>query len=328
MKKVFITGISGQDGIILTSKLLRLNENITVIGTSRHPDLELFKQKLNIFLNSKKPINLKILNIDFSDNIQIENIFQNYQPDTVFNLMGPSNVNDSIGNEDYYHKNIYLSFENLVSSLKTIDKEVKFFQASSSEMFGISNKPLSENSNLEPRNPYAIAKYKVKNSIDNKYFDCENITFIEGIMFNHESELRSNKFLIMKIIDDVIKIHKNKLKKTTVGSLEYIRDWSYAGDIMDAVIKMTNLENSKSYVLGSGVGTSIEKILELAFNEFNLDWNKFVDVDERLLRKGDPLTIVSDPSKIQNELSWAPMYSIEDIIYKLMKHKIDYESDK
>ena len=147
-------------------------------------------------------------------------------------------------------------------------------------------------------------------------------------MFNHESELRSNKFLIMKIIDDVIKIHKNKLKKTTVGSLEYIRDWSYAGDIMDAVIKMTNLENSKSYVLGSGVGTSIEKILELAFNEFNLDWNKFVDVDERLLRKGDPLTIVSDPSKIQNELSWAPMYSIEDIIYKLMKHKIDYESDK
>ena len=97
---------------------------------------------------------------------------------------------------------------------------------------------------------------------------------------------------------------------------------------MDAVIKMTNLENSKSYVLGSGVGTSIEKILELAFNEFNLDWNKFVDVDERLLRKGDPLTIVSDPSKIQNELSWAPMYSIEDIIYKLMKHKIDYESDK
>jgi GDPmannose 4,6-dehydratase len=326
MNNVLITGINGQDGVILTSKLLKLSKDINILGTSRTPDKLSFLNKISIFNEIKDLPNVNIIDVDFFDTKQLNKIITNFRPDTVFNLMGPSNVNESINNEDYYFKNIYLSFECLVKQLNQLNKKIKFFQASSSEMFGESSSPLNEQSHFLPRNPYSSAKYAIKESIENNKLDVKNIIFLEAIMFNHDSELRSRNFLIMKIISDTIDIYKKKIKKSTVGSLDYIRDWSYAGDVMDAAIQMLKLETNHSFVVGSGIGTSIEKLLDITFSEFNLEWHKFVEVDNNLLRKNDPLIIVSDPSKIENKLGWSAKYSIDEMIRKFIKYKMDVDS--
>ena len=190
-------------------------------------------------------------------------------------------------------------------------------------MYKESTTPLNEQSLLLPRNPYAIAKYKVKNSIDTNELNTKNLIFLDLIIFNHDSELMTDNFLILKIINKKINIYKKNIKKITVGSLDYIRDWSYAGDIMDAAIKMLELDSHQTFVIGSGKGTSIQKLLEITFSEFNFDWNKFVDVDKSLLRKNDPIKIVSDPSKIESKLCWATKHSIEEIIQKFIKYKMD-----
>lgn len=326
MNNVLITGINGQDGVILTSKLLKLSKDINILGTSRTPDKLSFLNKISIFNEIKDLPNVNIIDVDFFDTKQLNKIITNFRPDTVFNLMGPSNVNESINNEDYYFKNIYLSFECLVKQLNQLNKKIKFFQASSSEMFGESSSPLNEQSHFLPRNPYSSAKYAIKESIENNKLDVKNIIFLEAIMFNHDSELRPRNFLIMKIISDTIDIYKKKIKKSTVGSLDYIRDWSYAGDVMDAAIQMLKLETNHSFVVGSGIGTSIEKLLDITFSEFNLEWHKFVEVDNNLLRKNDPLIIVSDPSKIENKLGWSAKYSIDEMIRKFIKYKMDVDS--
>lgn len=327
MKNILITGISGQDGTILTSKLIKDHADINILGISRYPDVQSFTKNLNIFYDTNEISNVKIVDVDFFDTMQLNNLIKNFKPDTVFNLMGPSNVNESIGNNDYYIKYIYSAFENLVKQLATLDKKIKFFQASSSEMFKESNLALNEHSALQPRNPYAVAKFKIKESIENNEFNTDNLTFLEGVMFNHDSELRTEKFLIMKIINETIKIYKNKIKNTTVGSLEYVRDWSYAGDIIDGAIKMMELDNNESFVLGSGEGTSIKKLLDITFSEFNLDWNKFVIVDNTILRKNDPIKIVSDPTKIEQKLGWTTKLTIEDIIQKFVRYKMNLGTD-
>ena len=213
MKNILITGINGQDGVILTSKLLNVSKDIKILGTSRTPDLSSFTNKLNIFNEPKNLDNLEIVDIDFFNTIELESLVKNFKPDIVFNLTGPSNVNQSIGQEDYYLKHIYLSFKCLVNQLSKIDKKIKFFQASSSEMYKESTTPLNEQSLLLPRNPYAIAKYKVKNSIDTNELNTKNLIFLEGIMFNHDFELRTDNFLIMKIINNTINIYKKNIKK-------------------------------------------------------------------------------------------------------------------
>ena len=327
MNNVLITGINGQDGVILTSKLLNLSKDINILGTSRTPDKLSFLNKISIFNEIKDLPNANIIDVDFFDTKQLNKIITNFRPDTVFNLMGPSNVNESIGNNDYYIKYIYSAFENLVKQLGALDKKIKFFQASSSEMFKESNLALNEHSALQPRNPYAVAKYKIKESIENNEFNTDNLTFLEGVMFNHDSELRTEKFLIMKIVNETIKIYKNKIKNTTVGSLEYVRDWSYAGDIIDGAIKMMELDNNESFVLGSGEGTSIKKLLDITFSEFNLDWNKFVIVDNTILRKNDPIKIVSDPTKIEQKLGWTTKLTIEDIVQKFVRYKMNLGTD-
>ena len=327
MKNVLITGINGQDGVILTSKLLNLSKDINILGTSRTPDKSSFLNKISIFNQVKGLPNINIIDVDFFDSNQLNKIITDFRPDTVFNLMGPSNVNESINNEDYYFKNIYLSFECLVTQLSQLNKKIKFFQASSSEMFGESSSPLNEQSHLQPRNPYSSAKYKIKESIESNKFDAKNIIFLEAIMFNHDSELRPRNFLIMKIISDTIDIYKKKIKKFSIGSLNYIRDWSYAGDVMDAAIQMLKLETNHSFVVGSGIGTSIEKLLDITFSEFNLEWHKFVEVDNNLLRKNDPLIIVSDPSEIENKLGWSTKYSIDEMIRKFINYKMDVGSN-
>ena len=138
-------------------------------------------------------------------------------------------------------------------------------------------------------------------------------------MFNHESEFRDEEYLIMKIINSAANIKNGASENLTVGSLDLIRDWSYAGDVAEAIYKINNKENSEDYVIGSGQGNSIRNIVEIVFNYFSIDWKEYVNEDPVFLRSGDPNSIVANPSKIKKELGWNTRISLEEILIKCLK---------
>ena len=185
-------------------------------------------------------------------------------------------------------------------------------------MFGASNRILNENSPFSPNSPYAEAKLinhlKVKELNENY-----NWPIFSGIMFNHESEFRGKDYLIMKIIRSAKEISLNPNKRLTLGSLDYIRDWSYASDTVNAIYEITSKGSASDYVIGSGVGKTIKEMVDHIFNYFNLDWTNFVDINQSLLREGDPIRIVSDPSKLKMELNWNTKINFNQMLDKCIK---------
>ena len=236
-------------------------------------------------------------------------------------MSGPSSVYESLENPENT-RNIEYIFQNLISACLKNNLKPNFFQASSSEMFGnVKQDLLNENTDFFPNSPYAVSKLNVHNSVKKLRIKYE-WPIVSGIMFNHESEFREDKYLFMKIVNFAIKTKKNETKEPLMlGSLEYRRDWSYAQDITQAAIMMLRSEKKNDYVLGSGESYSIQEIVEIVFNSFDLNWNKYIHIDPSLLREGDPQEIISDPSKIKNELGWSTTTSIENVIEKIINFK-------
>jgi GDPmannose 4,6-dehydratase len=188
-------------------------------------------------------------------------------------------------------------------------------------MFSVENKiPLNEKSQYEPRSPYSMAKYQVFKSVNNlkqKYdWNIKN-----GIMFNHESEFRDEEYLFSKIIDAAIAIKNKKQSVLKVGSLTYVRDWSFAGDIAEAVASVNSYDDISDFVIGSGTGTSIQKLVEITFSELGLDYEDFIEVDSNLLRVGDPEIVISDPSKLKSKLGWYPKVNVEKLIQRCINFR-------
>jgi len=316
MKKILITGISGQDGIFLTKYLLEKNSDINITGISRSNPEKSIYGKLK-YLGHSNFDNINIYNLNLEDKKQVTNFIKDINPDVVYNLSGPSSVYKSFLNSDN-KESILNIFNNLTSAI--IENKIfpRFFQASSSEMFGISNEILNENSTFNPNSPYAEAKLinhlKVKELSENY-----NWPIFSGIMFNHESEFRNKDYLIMKIIKSAKEISINPNKRLTLGSLDYIRDWSYASDTVNAIYEITSRGSSCDYVIGSGVGKTIKEMVNHIFNYFNLDWTNFVDINQSLLRKGDPVKIISDPSKLKMELNWSTKINFNQMLDKCIK---------
>lgn len=312
MKNILITGINGQDGIFLTSEILKNNSNHNIYGISRQ-NKKIFFDKLNSISNiNNEKVNL--LNIDLNNLSETNNLIEKIKPDYIYNLTGPSSVYDSFNNPIETKNLIVNIFENLTSSVIKYGLFPNFYQASSSEMFGMHTiEKLTEESTFNPNSPYAEAKlenHKKVLELSHNY----DWNIYSGIMFNHESQFREDKYLFMKIINGAINIKNKKLKKLTIGSLDYVRDWSYAGDISKAIYAITNQGNSNTYVIGSGKGNSIKTVIEIVFDIFDLNLNKYIDVDDTLIRKGDPLSIISNPKKIKEELNWSNSVSFEKLI--------------
>jgi len=324
MKKILITGITGQDGIFLTSLLKKNYLDCEIIGISRNKNNKDFLKNLN-FLGCKNMENIKFLKLDLLNFNEVNNTIRDFHPDFVYNLSGPSSVYDSIKNP-FFENEIKIIFKNLTEALLKNNNLCNFFQASSSEMFGKQeNTTLNESSEFFPNSPYA--KGKLNNHLLVKdYHEKYNWKIFSGIMFNHESIFRSNHYLIMKIIENVIDISKNKKNKLTIGSLTYERDWSYAGDVVDAIYNIANNGKSYTYVIGSGKSYTIKNILEIIFFRFNLNWEKFTEVNTQILRKGDPEKVTSNPKKIKLDLNWSVKKPFEETIFEIIDFKLNQKS--
>ena len=320
MKNILITGITGQDGIFLTDNILSREENVNIVGISRATSNKQFFKNLS-FINNLSVDNVNLINIDLNNFSDVSNFINDFKPSVVYNLSGPSSPSESIRNKEKYIM-IETIFNNLTKALINSKNLCNFFQASSSEMFEENVEgELDEQSSFSPNSPYAVFKYnnhlKIK-ELKKKY----DWNIYSGIMFNHESEFRSNEYLIMSLINSAIQISKSEKNYFNVGSLEYIRDWSFAGDVAEAIYSITNFGQSSNYVIGSGEGSSIKKMIEIIFSKFGLNYENFIQIDSNLLRPGDPIRIVSNPILLKKELSWKPQLSFEELIDRCVTYKV------
>ena len=321
-KNIIITGITGQDGIFLTEKLLQKEQNYKIFGFTRNTNDKTFYFNLK-YLNKKIGIeNVTLLDSKYLKNKKLSELINDIEPKYIFNMSGPSSVYESIKNPKLANE-IKTIFSNLIRSCVINQQFPGIFQASSSEMFGKNNqKILNENSLFNPTSPYAIAKYEVHQEILElrKKYDWN---IVSGIMFNHESEFRKNDYLFMKIINFAILAKGNKQKqKLKLGSLDLKRDWSYAGDIANAAILTLENKSMCDYVLGSGSLSSIRDIVSIVFSYFSLDWEHYVEIDNSILRFSDPIERVADPSKIKSELGWEAKKDVGEIIKKIIDFKL------
>ena len=320
MQKIFITGITGQDGIFLSSNLIK-NKNIKIYGSSRKNDNTSFYKKLSTLGNDNfNDITISKLNLlNFEE---VDRFIKDVKPDIIYNLSGPSSVVKSIYDNGKTHSEIISIFENLVNSIKQNSINPSIFQASSSEMFknnltGIFN----ENSELMGSTPYA--KSKISNHIQAKeLFDTHGWKIYSGILFNHESEFRYSEYLIMQLINSAKKIVSNKGGEFKVGNLDLVRDWSFAGEVVDAISKIITEGKSSTYVIGSGKGTSIREVVEIIFSYFNLSYEDHLIVDKSLSRKNSLPKIVSNPLKIDEELGWRTHMDLESLIVRCIEKSL------
>jgi GDPmannose 4,6-dehydratase len=318
-QNILITGISGQDGLFLTDYLLSDKfSNFKVFGVSRQNSEATLKNLKT--LNNEIP-EVEIYNTDLTNSTETFNLINRIKPSQIYNLSGPSSVYDSLANQVYFQETINLIFDNLVNSCIKQNHFPNFFQACSSEMFSIKNTmPLNEQSIFEPRSPYAIAKYEVFNKVNSlkEQFDW-NIK--SGIMFNHESEFRNKDYLFMKIFNSAKKIQNNEMQFLELGSTNLVRDWSFAGDIARATYLINESDNNNNFIIGSGVSTSISEIVQKVFSLYDLKPENHIEINPKLLREGDPLEIISDPSLLKSQLNWSPQLSVDDLLERIF-HKI------
>ncbi len=315
MKKVVITGITGQDGVFLTNTISKNNKDYVIHGTTR--DLsgsDAFFEKLKS-LGTNDFSKIKIEKVNLLNKKDVKEYLEYANPSYIYNLTGPSSVYKSLKNPEKISQEINGIFNNLVKSLIDEKKFPNFFQASSSEMFGDNGKDYQdEYGEFVPNSPYAVSKLKVHNKIQTlrEEYDWK---FISGIMFNHESELRGDEYLIMKIIKYAKNLSANK-EKLTLGSLDYVRDWSFAGDIAESMLLLNESNLNEDFVIGSGVGKKISDILDIIFGAINKDWKEFLEIDKSLLREGDPEILVSKPMKLMDSTNWKPALDFESLILR------------
>ena len=320
--KYLITGITGQDGIHLTNFLLSSKKVDSILGISRSSDNTKFFQNLNYLNNSLDTKKIFLNNSNLNNENEVSNIIRDYKPDFIFNLSGPSSVYNSIKKPDDSYNSIISIFNNLINACIVNKRFINFFQPSSSEMFADNgNLKLNEHSKFAPLSPYAKAKYDIHQKISNlRNEHCWNLN--SGILFNHESEFRKDEYLFMKVINNAIQIKNKKITSFTLGSLDLIRDWTYAKDTTEAMYYIIEDSVGDDYVIGSGEGKSIKELVSTVFDFFDLDYSNYINIDPKLLRGKTPNTIVADTKKINNKIGWSNNTSFESLIEKCIKFKL------
>lgn len=320
MKTAIITGITGQDGAYL-SRLL-LDNNYKVIGIARN----LLAGNLNglNFLNVVNDIDLAEANLlDFSNIIRL---LEKYKPDEIYNLAAQSSVGLSfqqpIGTLEF---NI-ISIANILEAVRIVNKNIKVYQSSSSEMYGNVDKsklPIDENFIIHPASPYGISKASA-HWISVNYREAHNMFISCGILFNHESVLRRQNFVTKKIISSAFKIKNGEMDFLTVGNTSVKRDWGYVPEYVKVMWKMLNSNAPDDYVICSGEAHSLQEFIEKVFLALKLDPVKFVKTDESLFRPVELEIIYGNPEKAKTNLGWNYTMSFDELIGQLIEDEIKY----
>jgi len=317
-RRALICGVSGQDGAYLAQLLL--SKGYEVWGTSRDAQTSTFSslKKLGI-LDKVKTISMSL--VDFRSVLQA---LSKVNPDEVYNLAGQSSVGLSFDQPVDTLESITLGTVNLLESIRFLNTNIRFYNAGSSECFGDIGGvvPATENTAFRPKSPYAIAKAAATWQVD-LYRQAYGLFACTGILFNHESPLRPERFVTRKIIAAACRISKGSGEKLELGNIEVRRDWGWAPEYVDAMWRMLNHGEPQDFIIATGVTQSLRYFLKTAFDAVNLDWNDHVQTNPNLLRPSDPLEIGGVATKAKEILLWEPEFKGENLVRRLVKEELN-----
>lgn len=318
-KRALITGLTGQDGSYLAEFLL--SHGYEVFGLIRRSSS----------VNSERVAHLidrvTFVQADLLDQTSLINALGQARPHEVYNLAAQSFVPTSWAQPVLTAEFTALGVTRMLEAIRAVDQTIRFYQASSSEMFGKPSEfPQRETTPFHPRSPYGVAKV-YGHHITVNYREGYGLFACSGILFNHESPRRGIEFVSRKITQGVAKIKLGLSKELVLGNLDAQRDWGFAGEYVEAMWRMLQQEEPDDYVVGTGVAHSVADLVRIAFDSAKLDWQDFVKTDQSLLRPAEVDHLLADSSKASNKLGWRPKVSFSELIAMMVDHDI-YRLDK
>ena len=311
MKTAFITGITGQDGSYLAELLL--DKGYTVHGLIRRASTFNTHRIDHLYQDPHDPEARLFLHYgDLTDSSRLTTLLEKIGPDEVYHLAAQSHVRVSFDEPEYTGDVTGLGTTRILEAIRAAQVPVKFYQASSSEMFGSTPPPQSESSPLQPRSPYAAAKVYSYWTARN-YREAYGMFSVNGILFNHESPRRGETFVSRKISMAAARIAAGEQQHLYLGNLDARRDWGYAKEYVEAMWLMLQADEPADYVVATGTAYSVRDFLGFAFGHVGLDWEKYVRFDERYLRPTEVDELVGDPSKVQEKLGWKAQTMVPEL---------------
>ncbi len=305
-KRALITGITGQDGSYLAEMLIE--EGYTVIGMVRRSSTVNFERIQHI------QDRLTLVTGDLLDEVSMISVLREHRPHEVYNLAAQSFVQTSWSQPVFTGEVTALGVTRILDAIRIVDPDIRFYQASSSEMFGkVQAVPQTEDTPLYPRSPYGVAKV-YGHWITINYRESYNMYGCSGILFNHESPRRGLEFVTRKITNTVARIKLGLAEELRLGNLEARRDWGYAPDYVRAMWLMLQQDTPDDYVIATGETHSVREFVELAFARVGLDYRNFVVQDERFMRPAEVDLLVGSPAKAREHLGWEPTVTFAELV--------------
>jgi GDPmannose 4,6-dehydratase len=306
MPKALITGVTGQDGSYLAELLLGKGyEVVGVVRRTSHHSYERIEHLLD---------RIEVVAADLLDQHSLTVVLQNSRPDEVYNLAAQSYVPTSWTQPVLTGEFTALGVTRILEAIRLVHPGAKFYQASSSEMFGrVTETPQRETTSFYPRSPYGVAKV-YGHWITVNYRESYDLYAVSGILFNHESPRRGIEFVTRKVTDAVARIKLGIAKELRLGNLDARRDWGFAGDYVEAMWRMLQQATPQDYVIGTGRTYSVRELVQAAFGHVGLDWQKHVVTDPKYMRPAEVDLLQADPSKARKELDWTPKVGFNELV--------------
>jgi GDPmannose 4,6-dehydratase len=310
MPSALITGITGQDGSYLAELLLE--KGYQVFGVVRRTSQQGY-QRIEHLLDQ-----LELLPADLLDQHSLTGVVHDTKPDEVYNLGAQSYVPTSWTQPVLTGEFTALGVTRILEAVRLAHPEARFYQASSSEMFGkVTETPQRESTPFHPRSPYGVAKV-YGHWITVNYRESYGMYAVSGILFNHESPRRGIEFVTRKVTDGAARIKLGLAEELRLGNLDAQRDWGWAGDYVDAMWRMLQQPEPEDYVIGTGLNHSVRDLVEIAFTRVGLDWQSYVKQDPKFIRPAEVDVLLADPSKAKARLDWEPRVGFEEMIIRMV----------
>jgi GDPmannose 4,6-dehydratase len=314
-KTALITGITGQDGSYLAELLLE--KGYRVVGMTRRSSTDVHERIEHL------TDRIEIVSGDLLDQSSLTSILAAVRPSEIYNLAAQSFVPTSWTQPVLTGEFTALGVTRMLEAIRAVDKSARFYQASSSEMFGkVQETPQRETTPFYPRSPYGVAKV-YGHWITVNYRESYDLFAVSGILFNHESPRRGKEFVTRKISDGVARIKLGLAKELRMGNLDAHRDWGFAGDYVRAMWMMLQLPSPEDFVIATGRAHSVRDFLRIAFGAVDLDYEKYVTIDPRFLRPAEVDHLIGDPAKAKRLLGWEPETSFEQLVDSMVRADLD-----
>jgi GDPmannose 4,6-dehydratase len=314
-KTALITGITGQDGSYLAELLL--SKGYKVYGMVRRASVEKF-ERIEHIRNQ-----IELIQGDLLDQSSLVSVLKQSKPQEVYNLAAQSFVPTSWAQPVLTAEFTAVGVTRLLEAIRAVDSSIRFYQASSSEMYGkVRETPQTELTPFYPRSPYGVAK-AYGHYITVNYRESYNLFAVSGILFNHESPRRGLEFVTRKVTDGVARIKLGLANELRMGNLDARRDWGFAGDYVEAMWLMLQQTEADDYVVATGETHTVKKLVEIAFEHAGLEWEKYVKLDAAFIRPAEVDLLVGDPSKAMKQLGWKPKVSFEQMTRMMVDADIE-----